>query len=423
MGYTPSIPSGNDYKKFATTSLSAGAGGATPLGPYGIAAGAAQGQNGWIDKNNPWVQGPRQQAQAKKESEQAANDLYSRTGLLNQKFNQADQSYFNSFDDASSNYLARTGANVDTFNRKIDNLSNQAQTQANDAKSTYTNSILPEYKNAMGMAKTNAGQAMTLAQAGDTNNPIMKSVRDLYNQQGQQARQQGQQDFGVLSALGAQAAGQQFGAAGNPMTAGQQGQIYAANQGQAGNAYARAQQRMYDLQSQGIDRGFDQSNNLYQFGQQAQDRYSNTIKDTQNGENSFYDQQGRFRDEQGGYAGTQFNTNQGFNADRLNMGMMGADIQRGNAYGGLGREQTALNQQYGANQQAINNQAGANAANNASKGQFISSMIGAGAQAGAAYAGAPRTTNNYQQPQQQEQPSPYEGVDANRNYLNARRTA
>lgn len=355
-------------------------------GAPGQAVGMYQGyksDGNFIDKNNPWVQGPRDARAAKKESNALAQDLYSKTGMLNQTLNSADTDYAKSFGSKSKDYLKGAEGLVNTYLGKIGKLEGDAQTQANDARATYTNSILPEYKNAMGMAKTNASQAMSLAEASDPNNPIMTAIRDLYNKQGEGVRKQGQQDYGILSALGAQAAQGQFGAAG-PMTAGQQGQIYAANQSQAGDAYAKAQQRMFDLQQQGLDRGFDQSNQIYQFGQDAQGRYSDSIKNLQGGENAFYDQQGRFRDELGGYAGDQMGVNAGLNADRFNIGMMGSDIDKGNAYAGTGRDQQALNQLYGVQQQGINNELAAKLANQQAKGQFASSLISSGAKA---YAG------------------------------------
>lgn len=339
-----------------------------------------------LDNANPWLQSDKKAKAAKAEAEARADALYKQTGILNQTLNGADTKYLDTYNDEKSRYLGEASGLLSQYQTKINDLSAQATNQASDATDTYTNTILPELKNVMGTAKTNASQAMSLEQAGDPNNPVMKAVRDLYNKQGQQARLQGQQDFGVLSALGAQSAQGQFGAAGNPMTAGQMGQIYAANQGQAGNAYAKAQQRMYDLQQQGIDKGFDQSNQIYQFGQQAQDRYGNSIKDIQNSQDQYYDSQGKFRGELGGYAGDLFGAGAAYNTDQMNMNMMGSDIAKGNAYAGTGREQNALNQKYGAQQQAANNDLAASTANNASKGQFISSMasLGAGSFGGAA---------------------------------------
>lgn len=114
----------------------------------------------------------------------------------------------------------------------------------------------------------NAKSALTLEELMDPDNKVAKAFRESYERDAQAARQQGQQDYGILSALGAQAAQGQFGMSG-PMTAGAMGQIYAQNQNQAGEAYARAQQRMYDLQQQGRKAGEEQTKLSYDAGQKA----------------------------------------------------------------------------------------------------------------------------------------------------------
>jgi hypothetical protein len=332
----------------------------------------------WWSSRDPTTAGTRAGNKAREASSKEAGELYEKTGVLNKGLAQADENFKKSYDQLSGKYIGRATDLVNYYQQHLDKLRGEADSQAKDATKTYSNSILPEYKNAMGMAKKNASQAMTLAEAGDPNNPIMKQIRELYDQQGQKARQQGQQDFGVLSALGAQSAAGQFGASG-PMTSGQMGQIYAANQSQAGDAYARAQQRMYDLQQQGIDKGFDQSNFLYQEGQNAQDRYGQSIQNLQAGDQSYRDQQAQFRDEIGGYRGQGFDIQSGLNADKYGQGIAGADIRKGNAYAGAGREQGALDQYYGVKQQGINNQLQANMAQQQAQGGLFGSLIGGAA--------------------------------------------
>lgn len=350
-----------------------------------IASGGSSVYNGpivqGIQKANPWDN--KAAKNAEKKSGQYSSELYEKTGAINKGLSEADQKFLDAYNKSSKTYLDRADYLANEYTSKIGLLKNEAQSQAKDAKATYTNSILPEYKNAMQMAKNNAAGAMTLKEASDPNNAVAKGVRDLYEKQAQAARTGGQQDFGVLSALGAQAAQGQFGAAG-PMTSGQMGQIYAANQAQAGDAYARAQQRMYDLQQQGLDKGFDQSNQIYQFGQQAQDRYGQSIKDLQGGEDDFYNTQGKFRDEINNYNGANFATNLGINADKYNVNLGANDIAKGNAYAGGGREQNRENTYYGGLQQATNNAAAAAQANQASKAQFLSSLLSSGATLGAA---------------------------------------
>ncbi len=337
-----------------------------------------------IDDNNPYVQGPRKAREAKKEADRKASELYDQTILLNKGLDSADTNYETAFDTRSGQYMQSAEGLVKNYTSAIDKLKREAEGQSKDATKTYTNTIQSNQKNAMQMAKSNAQQAMSLKDASDPNNAVMKGIRDLYNKQGEGVRRQGQQDFGVLSALGAQAAQGQFGAGGDPMTAGQMGQIYGQNQAQAGDAYARAQKRMYDLQQQGLDKGFDQSNQIYQFGQDAGRRYSDTVKDIGDAEAQYLQKKGALRGERSNYAGINKDAFAGLNTDRFNMGMMGDDIRRGTIYSGTGRSQDALNQYYGAQQQNINNQSAADQATNAAKGQFLSSLIGAGA---TAYAG------------------------------------
>jgi nitrate reductase assembly molybdenum cofactor insertion protein NarJ len=341
---------------------------------------------------------------AKKASDQsnaAASDLYSQTEEVNKGLTEADTKYSQNFDTKSKNYLYKANHIADEYKSKIGQLDQESKSQAKDATQTYTNDLLPAYKDAMSKAKTNADQAMSLSEASDPNNPIMKQIRELYDQQAKQARdvygeqgdtvrRQGQADFGVLSALGAQASAGQFGAAPGILTAGQMGQIANANQGQASGAYAKAQQRVYDLQQQGLNRSmdlqsaglgrsFDQSNHLYDAGQQAQGRYSDTVKDYQGGSGAYYDQQSRFRDEGAGYAGNNMTVDAGLNSDRFNIDMMGGDITKGNAYAGGGREQQALNQKHGVQQQNINNTLQTEMAGQNSQNQMLGGLLSAGA--------------------------------------------
>lgn len=361
---------------WGNVSKSIGGGGisAVNLGSGSFGSGAMSGTDYWSDRD-PFSGAARSGNKARHESEAKAQELYQKSGDINKTLTGADTEYQKQFTDSSNRYLNRADYLTNAYEQRIGRLKDQATSQASDARATYTNSILPEFKNAMQTSRQNASQAMSLAEASDPNNPIMKGIRDLYNKQGESVRKQGQQDFGVLSSLGAQAAQGQFGASG-PMTSGMMGQIYGANQAQAGDAYARAQQRVSELQNQGLERSFDQSNKIYDFGQQAQDRYAGSIGNLEGAQNRFADQQGRFRDELGGYEGNIYGVNQGLNQDRFNIGMTGSDIARGSAYAGGGREQAALDQLYGSNQQAINNQLQARLANNSSGGNIIGSTIG-----------------------------------------------
>lgn len=326
-----------------------------------------------LDGINPRVKAGKAAKKAREEAARRAELHAQETADNNAGLNAADSQYKNNFSKYSNDYLNTAKGLVSTYKTKIGDLSSQAENQSKDATETYTNTILPNLKQIMEGAKLNASQAMTLAEAGDPNNPIMTAVREMYNEQGERVRRQGQQDFGVLSALGAQAAQGQFGV-GDPMTAGMMGQIYAANQRQAGDAYAKAQQRMYDLQQQGIDRGFDQSNYLYEQGQLAQDRYGNSVQAIQNSQDQYYDQQADFRDEISGYAGDILGVDSALNSDIFNMGMTGAGIDKSNLYNEYGREQGLDDQRYGVQTQLANNALNQELAGRESEAQFLSQL-------------------------------------------------
>ncbi len=366
-----------------------------------------------LDSGNPYLQQSRANDKAKTDAAAARQSQLDATKPINQTLAGADTDYANSYNTNKNQYLNNASTYAARYNGQLQGLSDQASKQAGDASALYNNTILPTQKSILDDATKQAGYAMSLKDAGDPNNAVQTAYRDLYNKQGQQVRQQGQQDFGVLSALGAQAAGQQFGASG-PMTAGMQGQIYAQNQQQAGNAYAAAQQRMYGLQQQGIDTGIAQSNQVYQYGQQAKDRQSGAVGNLENSNSNYVNQQAGFRGEQGGYAGEQFGVNSGYNSDEFNMNQGGADIAKNNAYAQGGRELGMLNSYYGGTQQDIANNLAATGANNAAKGQLIGSAVGAasgyaGARAGAA--GAAGGGNQGYTPQSGGGgPAPYQGA-------------
>jgi len=333
-----------------------------------------------LDKANPYLQG-KNAAKAKGISDkEALEKKMSEIGALQPKYDTADADYLSKFETGSKTYLDAAKGQVGDYKTKVNELDAQAKDQSTKHSSTYTNDILPGYKAAMEAAKNNASGALTLAQSQDPNNPLAQEIRDLYNRLGEDKRQQGLRDFGVLSAMGAQAAQGKFGASG-PMTAGAMGQIYAQNQNQAQGAYARAQNRMYDLEQQGITAGREDVKHWYEKGQQAQERYSGTIKDFQGGEDKFYGQQGDFRDEIGGYAGDILGVDSALNTDIYNMGMTGAGINKQNTYAKTGREESMINQNYGGQQTISDAEMAAIMANYGSQAQFISSLAGAGSSA------------------------------------------
>lgn len=289
-----------------------------------------------VDRINPFLK----QDQAAKKKGRQDYDIDQRTDAAeqaaNQKLGTADTAHYDDIKGYVEGYKTNQGANVKQLEELLSGLISQSQGQAKDAQTTYSNDILPALQNALGKHKTNADSAMTLNEAMDPNNKLATSIRDLYDNLGQRERQRGQQDYGVLSALGAQAAGQQFGQL--PMTSGQMGQIYGRNQAQAGDAYARAQNRMYDLQQQGITRGFEDTKHWYDKGQQSIDKYGQSAKDIQSASMNHNDLMGKLRGEQSTYGGSMYDARGGYNQDMLTLGTGMADMQKQNAYAGTGRE-------------------------------------------------------------------------------------
>ena len=310
--------------------------------------------HGAVDRVNPMLK--QDQASRKKGRDDAAinEQVQGVEKASNAKLDSADSSYKNTMQDLVNQYESGQKVDLGAYVEQLKGLSDGAKNQATGTEETYTNTITPALTGVLGKHKTNADSAMTLEQSQDPNNPMAQQVRALYDNLGQQERQRGQQDYGVLAAMGAQAAGQQFGQM--PMTSGKQGQIYGQNQAQAGNAYARAQQRMYDLQQQGVDRGFDETKHWYGEGQKSIDKYGNAAKDIQNASTAHGQTMTGLRDEQGKYGGDIFKSQTGFreNMSTLNAGI--ASTEKGNSYAGTTRDTTTGLNKLGRDQEGVDAQ-------------------------------------------------------------------
>lgn len=227
--------------------------------------------------------------------------------------------------------MARENEITNKYVQEAGRLADESRQQASDASRVYKGTIQPEMRSSLEDAKVYQQgvdqQAMTLAQMQDPNNIVQQGYRDLYNKQGQAGfeqfqqdiagtRQQGLADFGVLSNLGAQAAGQQM--AGMPVTGGQMAAIMAQQGRQASEAYAGVQQRMRGLQDQarayqlgmqgqGLEAGRQESGQAYERGraakESAMDRTASRIADIMRAEGDFVAQQQGLRGEQGGLQG------------------------------------------------------------------------------------------------------------------------
>lgn len=274
-------------------------------------------------------------------------------------------------------YLGKVHNYGTDYIAKIDQTGAQAAKQANDARAIYSNDIQPRMKNQMEDAQREAGSAMTLSQSMDPNNQVHQAVEAKYKNLGQGVRKQGLADYGVLSALGNQATQNTMGASG-PMTGSQMQLLNAGNTQQASAAFQRAQQRVNDLEQQGIDRGFDESDKAYGRGQAAKDRYAGTIGDYEGSMDRNINRERSFRDEDMGYA-----------SDRLGILRGMAGEERDVRMGGNSRDLSQIGAEYGNQQSYIANQmAAANAENASKRGIFGGILQGAATGAGAYYGGA-----------------------------------
>jgi hypothetical protein len=259
-------------------------------------------------------------------------------------------------DIADQEYADTLSGSEKDYQTKVKGLQSQAETQAADAKSTYTNTILPGFKNSMEDAQRQASQAMSLSDAGDMNNSVQKGVRDFYGQQAKGEGQQGLADVGVLSAMGAQALGNQMGQ-GGPMTGAQLQLATSQNMAQSGQAFANTQKRIQALKQQGIEQGLTQSNQQYNRGQDAREFAQKSVGAYEGANNRMNNEQADFR----GEIGTQQNnirSSQYAGGNAVYGGKM-SQINRGigNAAQDYGLNTGLAGQQYGINQgNALQNQ-------------------------------------------------------------------
>lgn len=257
----------------------------------------------------------------------------------------------------------------------LDKVKNDMQTQVKDARAVYSNDIQPRMKNIMEDAQQQAGQAMSLKDAGDVNNSVQRGVRGLYDQYAQGIQNQSMADFGVMSALGAQATQNTMGAAG-PMTGAQMQLINAGNQANAGIAYQNAQKRIQGLKEQGIARGFDESSKQYDRGVGARDRYANSVGNYEAMMDRNNQREQGYRDQELGMDSDRFGVQRGLARENL-------DIEQGIR----NRDLAQIGMEYGNRQGMIANQINAADAENAGKRGILGGLITAGATGAGAYFG------------------------------------
>lgn len=246
---------------------------------------------------------------------------------FNKDLDTGDDEYLKKRQASGQSYLDSIGASSGNYKNEMAGIMNDAKQQAADSSRVYNSSIRPALQTMMDSDMQEAGNAMTLDEAGDVNNYIHQGVRDMYNRQGSNVIRQGQQSSAVLGALGAQNAASAFGSMG-PMTVGQQQALYASSQGQAGQAFARAQAEMSRLRQQGIDRGFDESDAQYQRGERAKGRAKDAVGQFGAEEDRFQERQGNYRSEIGRGAADIFG---------LDMGLASANRDFGDEMAGIGQ--------------------------------------------------------------------------------------
>jgi len=310
-------------------------------GPAGAAAGSAYGaqskghgvlgdlaSGNWSGLGEDLGFSNKKGQQAQADYAQSLQQQFGETqGVLGQ-MKTADDAYLGQVQTAGKDYLS-----------DVNKLKDQASQQANDASTTYTNTILPRFQDIMERSGQNAKSAMSLSDAMDPNNKVQTAYRNMFNQQATGVQNQGLASYGTMAALGAQATGTVMGGSGMPMTGGQMAALQGANLGQAGAAMMRAQQQAQDLRQQGIMTGINQSGQAYQWGQQAQQQAAADVGNYQGAYNQGQNIQNYYRGQQGQYAQDVLGTN---------MGMY--NTQQGLAQTEAQNQLAAIGQKYGAQQ-------------------------------------------------------------------------
>lgn len=336
-----------------------------------------------------WVDSSRQKGrEARQRLGNSYEQQYQDTSRIYGNMDRRDQDYISSAQDYTNKYKSNMGNAYDRFDRRSNALMSEAESQAKDARETYTNTIQPNLKNIMEDARTQAGQAMSLQDAGDPNNAVHRAVRGMYDEQAQQEGKRGLADAGVLAGLGAQAFGQQLGAAGGPMTGSQMQLLASVNQGQSAQAFANTQRRMAALRDQGIAQGFVESDRQYQRGQQAKDRYSDSVHDIEGASLRESDRGRLSRSERDGFSRQLADSNMGRNSMLYGADMGMAGMRHEAAMNSSARELGALNQRYGNQQGMLGNDAARNYADYTGKIGAITNIAATGANyAGNAFGG------------------------------------
>ena len=271
----------------------------------------------------------KQEDEAQQEA-QTAQEYGTLSGYAGQ-MTQAGNEYAGQMGQAGNEYTNSANNAQQGYQNQINGLMSNMSDQATNAQSTYTNTVQPQMANLNAQAQKNAAGAMSLAEASDPNNPVAAGFRNFYNQQAQGVGQAGLANTGVLQAMGNKSLGNQV-STGMPVTGAQMQMLQAGNQMQAGQAYANVQKQMQDLQNQGIQQGWTQTQNAYANGQNAQTMAQNTLGNMQGMAGQNLQQQGYAGNMMGNYAqalsGSQ--TQQAQNLYNMKSGQAGLQNQLAN---------------------------------------------------------------------------------------------
>lgn len=313
--------------------------------------------------------------------------LYGAQKGYNTQMDRKDRDLIKSTRGSQDAYKAARDPYLQEYQGRLQEFDSQLQNQSKDASATYSNSIKPGLTTLMQQAQRDAAGAMSLEQASDPNNAVAKNVRSMYDQQAQNYGKQGMADAGILQAMGAQSAASQMGAMG-PMTTGGMQSLFAASQGQAGQAFARTQQQMQALREQGIAQGFNETDKAYNRGVDAQGRAAGAIGNVAQAERDQFDTQGRIRGERGSIASDRMGVGVGQARENMDMSQGLAGMKHGLGTGGIARNaQTETDYRQG-NIAGYGQQAAANNATAEGKAKILTGGLGtAGAIVGGIYGG------------------------------------
>ena len=294
-----------------------------------------------------------------------------------------EDDYVRDKESGNAAYKAKRNNSIAGYQSNLDDLENTAKSESSDAYKTYSGTTKPAMEKNIsdlqgqlyGNPANGTRGAMTLGEAGDPNNYVQTAVRDMYENQAQRTQKSGLAASGVLGSLGAQNAATAFGSSG-PMSVGQQQALYAASQGQAGQAYARSQRQMDTLRQQGIAQGFIESDKQYNRGLDVRDRTQQGVKDLDNLENNYLGKQKGLRDERNRYAADRMGINIGQAGEDRNIDEDLSKTRLGVQGSRFARDQSLSNQFYGT--RMASEKAQGDAKNAASQGMFsgLSNAVG-----------------------------------------------